>query len=74
MLPVEWIGPAIIAAVIAALINVAGWFVTGQREVRRDRRRRRERFEDLQISLRAEIQHYMDILSNPGFDLRDIWA
>ena len=74
MLPVEWIGPAIIAAVIAALINVAGWFVTGQREVRRDRCRRRERCEDLQIALRAEIQHYMDILSNPGFDLRDIWA
>ena len=74
MLPVEWIGPAIIAAVMAASINVAGWFVTGQREVRRDRRRRRERREDLQIALRAEIQHYMDILSNPGFDLREVWA
>jgi len=74
MLSQEWIGPAIVAAVIAALINVLGWFVTGQREVRRDRRRRRERREDLQIALRAEIQHYMDILSNPGFNLRDVWA
>ena len=74
MLSEEWIGPVIIAAAIAALINVLGWVVTGQREVQRDRRRRRERREDVQTALRAEIQHYVDILSNPDFDLRKSWA
>jgi hypothetical protein len=74
MLTQEWIGPVIIAAAIAASINVLGWFVTGQREIRRDRRRRRERREDVQVALRAEIQHYVDILSNPGFDLNKTWA
>lgn len=74
MLSESWIGPVIIAAAIAALINVLGWFVTGQREVRRDRRRRRERREDVQTALRAEIQHYVDILSNPDFDLRESWS
>ncbi len=74
MLSEEWIGPVIIAAAIAALINVLGWVVTGQREVQRDRRRRRERREDVQTALSAEIQHYVDILSNPDFDLRKSWA
>ncbi|MFK7752926.1 MAG: hypothetical protein AB8B51_10275 [Sedimentitalea sp.] len=69
-----WIGPAIIAAVIAALINVVGWFVTGQRERASERRRRIERRNDMQTALRAEIQHYVDILSNPQFDLNAIWS
>ena len=68
-----WIGPALIAAVISAVISIAGWILSGRRELARERRRRRERRADVQTALRAEIQHYVDILSNPDFDLNETW-
>lgn len=73
-MPEAWIGPAIIAAVIAAVINVVGWFTTARNERASDRRRRLERRHDMQTALRAEIQHYVDILSNPRFDLNESWS
>jgi hypothetical protein len=60
--PNAWIGPAIVAATIAALINVLGWVVAGRRELNGDRRRRREREIDVQTALKAEIEHYLDAL------------
>jgi len=51
-----WIGPAILAAVIAGLVNVAGWFVTFQSTRRLEQMRRREKVRDFQIALRAEIR------------------
>jgi hypothetical protein len=51
-----WIGPALLAAVIAGLVNVAGWFVTFQSTRRLDQARRREKIRDFQIALRAEIR------------------
>ncbi|MCE8006208.1 hypothetical protein [Aestuariivita sp.] len=73
MLPQDWIGPAIVAATIAALVTVLGWFVASKREVGRDRRRRRERERDVQTALRAEIQHYVDALSDPEYDPMVVW-
>lgn len=65
--------PRVSAAVVAAIVVAAGWFVAGFRELRRDRRRRRERSIDVQTALAAEIQHYVDILKNPEFDLKSVW-
>jgi hypothetical protein len=71
--PELWIGPAIVAAVISGVISLAGWILSGRREIARERRLRRERRDDVQTALRAEIQHYVDILSNPDFDLNETW-
>lgn len=68
-----WIGPAIVAASIAALVTVLGWYVASWREVRRDRRRRRERERDVQTALKAEIQHNVDALSDPDLDPMVVW-
>ncbi|MEX0286714.1 MAG: hypothetical protein AB3N23_19075 [Paracoccaceae bacterium] len=68
-----WIGPAIVAAFISAVITVSGWVLTGRREIASERRRRAERRADVQTALLAEIQHYVDILSNPEFDLNAVW-
>ncbi len=73
MLGEAWIGPAIIAAAISALITVSGWILSGRRELASERRRRAERRADVQNAILAEIQHYVDILSNPDFDLNDTW-
>ncbi len=73
MTPEAWIGPAIVAAIISGVISVVGWVLTGRRELSGERRRRAERRVDVQTALRAEIQHYVDILSNPDFDLNDTW-
>lgn len=54
--PALWIGPAIVAAVIAGLINVAGWFVTSRQTLRLERVRRAERVIDTQTALLAEIR------------------
>ena len=51
-----WLGPVIIAAVIAGLVNVAGWYVTYDRERRHDLRRRSEKVRDYMTALRAEIR------------------
>ena len=73
MVPEAWIGPAIVAAIISGVISVVGWILTGCRELSSERRRRAERRVDVQTALRAEIQHNVDILSNPDFDLNRTW-
>ncbi|MCK0148844.1 hypothetical protein MWU54_02315 [Marivita sp. S6314] len=65
--------PRLGAALVGALVVALGWFVSGYRERRRDRRRRAERSIDVQTALAAEIQHYVDILGNPAFDLDEAW-
>lgn len=49
------IGPALVAAVIAALVTMIGWYVAYQRERRLENGRRAERIRDCKIALRAEI-------------------
>ena len=48
-------GPALVAAVIAALVTVIGWYVAFQRDRRIENGRRAERIRDCKIALRAEI-------------------
>lgn len=66
-----WIGPVIIAAAIAAMVNVLGWYVAGVRDRRADDRRRREKQNDIATALMAEIAHYRDALA--FFDLDEVW-
>ena len=66
-----WIGPVIIAAAIAAMVNVLGWFVGSWRDRRADDRRRQEKQNDMATALLAEITHYRDALA--FFDLDDVW-
>ncbi|KIN61699.1 hypothetical protein Z945_2692 [Sulfitobacter noctilucae] len=66
-----WIGPVIIAAAIAGLVNVVGWFVASLRDRRADDRRRREKQDDLATALLAEITHYRAALT--FFDLDEVW-
>jgi len=49
------LGPALIAAVIAALVTVIGWYVAYHRDRRIENGRRAERIRDCKIALRAEI-------------------
>lgn len=49
------LGPAIVAAIVAGLINIL-------RDARLDRRRRRERVTDVQHALIAEIRAYCNVL------------
>jgi hypothetical protein len=51
-----WIGPVIVAAAIAGLINVAGWFVTFRHTRRLEQERRAEKVTDVQTALLAEIR------------------
>ena len=51
-----WIGPVIVAAVIAGLINVADWFVTFRHTPRLEQERRAEKVTDVQTALLAEIR------------------
>ncbi|MFK7837929.1 MAG: hypothetical protein AB8B60_17100 [Sulfitobacter sp.] len=66
-----WIGPVIIAAAIAGMVNVLGWFVASLRDRRADDRRRREKQDDIATALLAEITHYRDALA--FFDLDETW-
>lgn len=52
----SWIGPAIIAAVISAVVTGFGWVISERQSVRRDAARRRERIGDVQTALLAEIR------------------
>ena len=56
-----WVGPAIVAALVSALVSAAGWFVTSWQAQRLDDRRRAEKVNDFQVALRAEIAS--DLLS-----------
>jgi hypothetical protein len=51
-----WIGPAIIAAVISAIVTAAGWFASHASTRRLEAARRNERIQDVQTALRAEIR------------------
>lgn len=66
-----WIGPVIIAAAIAGMVNVLGWFITDNRNRQAEGRRRREKQDDLATALLAEITHYRDALT--FFDLDEVW-
>jgi hypothetical protein len=50
-----WVGPAIIAALVSALVSALGWFVTSWQTLRLEARRRAEKVRDFQVALRAEI-------------------
>ena len=56
MEPALWVGPAIVAAIIAGLISVAGWFVTFRQARRIEQERRAEKVIDIQTALLAEIR------------------
>jgi len=53
-----WIGPAIIAAVISAIVTAFGWYVSHLSNRRLEVARRRERVSDVQIAIRAEIRSH----------------
>ena len=53
-----WIGPAIVVAVISALVTAAGWLVAHRQTMRAEALRRRERVVDVQTALRAEIRSH----------------
>jgi len=50
-----WIGPAIVAALVSALVSAMGWFVTFRASIRLEQLRRHEKVRDFQIALRAEM-------------------
>jgi len=58
-----WIGPVIVAAVIAGLINVAGWFVTLRHTRRLEQERRAEKVTDTQTAILAEIRSDLTTLN-----------
>ena len=64
----SWVGPAVVAALIAALVSAAGWFVTTRQALALERARRRERTRDFQIALRAEIFSELANLARPDLD------
>ena len=66
-----WIGPVIIAAAIAGVVNILGWFVASWRDRRAAEARRREKQDDMATALLAEIAHYRDALA--FFDLDEAW-
>lgn len=63
----DWVGPALVAAVIAALVSVAGWFVSAGLSFRAEQRRRDEMTRDFVIALRAEIRS--ELADMTAFDL-----
>lgn len=52
------IGPAIVAAAIAALVSAIGWYVTHKQAEIMEKKRRDERIRDVQTALRAEIRSF----------------
>lgn len=69
-----WVGPALVAAVIAALVSVMGWFVTAGLTLRAEQRRREEKTRDFMIALRAEIRSELASLQafNGDVDLQEV--
>lgn len=56
MVGIDLISPAIVAAAIAALVTVAGWFIAYGRYRRLDAVKRQEKVRDTMTALRAEIR------------------
>ncbi|WP_102958798.1 hypothetical protein [Mangrovicella endophytica] len=52
----DWIGPAVIAALISSLVSVGGWYAGYRVSLGLERHRRLEKIRDFQIALRAEIR------------------
>ncbi len=70
----SFIGPAIVAAVISALVTAAGWFVTYKTSLGIEKEKRREKVRDFQVALRAEIRSELHNLNdeNLTFELEKI--
>jgi hypothetical protein len=51
-----WVGPAIVAAFISALVTAIGWYVGHRQDVRREAAKRIERIRDVQTAILAEIR------------------
>lgn len=64
-----WVGPAIVAALVSALVSAAGWFVTSWQTQQIDQRRRGEHLNDFQVALRAEVAS--DLLNMAVADRRE---
>jgi hypothetical protein len=64
MAPLDWLGPA----VIGALVTAFGWFATYHTDRRRQNDRRSERIRDCKIALRAEISCHLPRWNMPEAD------
>lgn len=53
-----WVGPAIIATLIASLVQIIGWQIEHRHERRRQTDMRREKIVDVQTAIRAEIRSH----------------
>lgn len=58
-----WVGPAVVAAVVSAIVTGLGWIVGHERERAVEERRRRDKIVDMQKALRAEIRTRLDQLT-----------
>lgn len=70
----SWIGPAIIAAVISAVVTGFGWVISERQSIRRDAARRRERIADLQTALLAEIRADRNRIGNVERSAEDVYT
>ena len=64
----NWVGPAIIAALISVVISLMGLYLGGWIAIRHERRRRHEKVRDVQIALRADIRSELHNLLSIDFD------
>jgi len=62
----QWVGPAIIAALVSGVVSALGWFVGSWQQRTLERTRRDEKVHDFQVALRAEIAS--DLLGIAVFD------
>jgi hypothetical protein len=65
-----WIGPAIVAALVSAIVSAVGWFVTFRATLQLEQLRRDEKVHDFQVALRAEIASdllNMAVADRPAF-------
>lgn len=69
---VSAIDPRVWQAVLAGLFVAVGWIVNGAQNRADARRLRRERRDDVQRALVAEIKHYLEVLETEDVDLA--WA
>jgi hypothetical protein len=63
-----WIGPAIVAAVIAAIGGFITLALSHRQSIRRDQMRRAERVQDVQTAIRAEIRANLQRLQSVDID------
>ena len=68
---VSSIDPRVWQAVLAGLFVAIGWIVNGAQNRADARRQRRERRDDVQRAIVAEIKHYLEVLE--GEDLNAAW-